>query len=139
MIISCYSILTGGILTCGMIVFHLFFPKVFRWDGDLPKVSSLNRRVIFTIHLALLLTFLIFAWLSFIYTEELAACVGLAFGITLSIALFWLWRAIWQVVYFSPFFKGRSRVMKRVHILVGIFFMALSAAYSIPVVQRILK
>ena len=51
--LSIVSIYIGGILTLFMAIFHIGFPKIFKWGKDFERISEINKRVFFTIHLAL--------------------------------------------------------------------------------------
>ena len=55
------SVLLAGALTLLMAVFHCFFPRIFNWPKEYPRLSGSNKRIFFTIHLALLLLFFIMA------------------------------------------------------------------------------
>lgn len=127
------SIYIGGALSFLMAIFHIQFPKIFKWKIDLRKASELNRKVLFTIHLALLLLFMGIALVSFSYASELGSSMGLAFGVNLMLALFWLWRTIWQVVYFKP---DKTSKLKNMHYILILLFFLLFLAYSFPMVLR---
>jgi len=132
------SVLVGGALSLLMVVFHTRFSRIFDWENDLPKLTPRNRRILYTIHLALLLLFAILGLLSLLYFRELALCRGLAFGLCLLCGLFWLWRTVWQITYFRPGTgrqHARMRVLHRVTIAV---FAVLCVAYVVPVVARYL-
>jgi hypothetical protein len=125
-----------------MAVFHTRFYKLFQWKEEFAKITPRNQRIFYTIHIALLLLFLVFALLSFIYTDELSKAEGLALGITSGYSLFWLWRAIWQIVYFRPSTSTTAdpRIRKSLflHHLLTIIFLLLFIAYLIPVISKII-
>ena len=128
--ISLISIYAGGILTLFMAVFHTRFYVIFKWKEEFEKISSLNQRVFYTIHLFLTLIFIFIGILSLVYAKELSQCTGIAFGFNILIAIFWLIRTIWQVFYF----KGG----KLMHYALIIYFFLLYVSYSIPVVMKML-
>lgn len=80
---SLASIYVGGILTLMMATFHVKFPKLFKWNADYHSVSEVNKKISFTIHLALLLIFYIIGVISLIYARELSECIGISFGLNL--------------------------------------------------------
>lgn len=127
--ISIVSIYTGGILTLLMAIFHLSFPKIFKWGKDYARITEINKRIFYTIHLALLLIFFIIGILSLLYASELSQCEGISFGFNLLISGFWLWRTIWQIVYF----KG-----KIMHYMLIVVFSVLCITYLIPVIQNLI-
>ncbi len=128
------GIYIGGVLSLFMAVFHTQFYRLFKWKFDLRKVSEINKKVIFTVNIALYLLFFGFALLSFFYTNELAASTGMACFLNAVYAAFWLWRTVWQFAYFTP--KKNSRSM-RIHYTLVIIFMVLFFSYSLPIFLRI--
>ena len=126
---SLISIYTGGILTIGMAIFHTRFYRLFRWNEEYEKLSEVNRRIFYTIHIFLLLIFLVIGILSLIYASTLSQCLGIALGFNLFISLFWLMRIVWQIIYF----KGKA-----MHYLLIVYFFLLFASYAIPVAIKII-
>ena len=125
------SIYIGGTLTILIGFFHTRFYKLYKWKEEFEKITTLNSLVIYTIHLALMLLFFILGSISIIYAFELSKSVGLAFGFNTLFSLFWLWRFIWQLVYFK---KVRGQKKSRIGIVLTIAFAILSLTYIIPVV-----
>lgn len=123
--ISLISIYTGGILTILMALFHTLFQRLFRWEGEFRKLTATNRKIFFTIHLALLLLFFEAGIFTLVYARQLSLCTGISFGINLMLSVFWLWRTIWQIIYF----KG-----KVLHYVLIVYFFLLFAAYFMPVI-----
>jgi hypothetical protein len=132
--ISELSILAGGILSLVMVIFHMRFYVLFGWKTEFEKVHQGNTRILYTIHIALILFFVIFSILSFVYYKDLAEVTGLAFGIVLLYALFWLWRTIWQIYYFKhP--KGVKKSALNYFVL--LIFSLLFISYIIPVLLNL--
>jgi len=128
------SIYVGGVLTVLLALFHARFYRMFNWGADLKKIGLLNRRVLYTIHLALLLVFFMVGALSLMYAGELGASTGLAFGLNLLFSLFWVWRLVWQLYYF----KGkRGQKVPPVSVLMVVWFALLAVAYLFPVLYRL--
>lgn len=127
------SIYVGGILTLVMALFHTRFYRMFDWKSDFSKISILNIRIIYTVHLALLLLFFMIGIISIVYANELSQSVGLSNGINSILTIFWLWRFIWQLIYFKRR-KGQS-LPPRIIILTIVFFL-LFVSYLIPVIYR---
>jgi hypothetical protein len=129
------SIYAGGILTLFMALFHARFYRMFGWKDAFGKVGLREARVLYTIHLALLLLFFAIAAVSIIYAGELSRSVGLAFGLNVLLCAFWVWRLVWQFLYFrTP--KGRKRPAIGVFLIL-VFFM-LAVAYLVPPLWRLL-
>jgi len=125
---SLISIYSGGVLTIFMAIFHTQFYKLFKWDTDYKNITAINKKIFYTIHLALLLLFFGLGFLTVFYAQELSLCVGISFGINLIISIFWLWRAIWQIIYFN------GKIMH--YVLIGFFFL-LFLTYLIPLVIKL--
>ena len=124
-------IVIGGILTLGIAIFHTRFYKKFKWQDDFEKIELKNSKIFYSIHIATILFFLIFAFISLIYARELSSGKGLARGITSSYSLFWLWRTVWQVVYFKPLRIEENRARARVIFFLSVY-IALTIIYLLP-------
>lgn len=90
----------GGAYCLAFAVFHLFFWRLFRWRRELAKLGFVNRQVVQILNLCLTFAFVVFAVPSLFFAGEM---VGTGLGRTLLglIALFWLLRAVEQVVFFG--------------------------------------
>lgn len=130
-------ILIGGTLSLLIVVFHCFFYRLFSWKAEFRRIQLINYRIFFTIHLALILLFVIFCLLSFLYFRELAACNGIAFGLVIGYAVFWLWRTIWQIVYFKQP-KG-TRKRPGLHYGLIMVFGLLFVFYAFPVLIKLIN
>lgn len=115
----------GGAYCLALVVFHLLFWRLFDWRRDLRSLTYVNRAVMQILNLCLTFTFVIFGVVSLWHTEEM---IGTGLGRTLLalIALFWLLRAVEQVVFF-----GLRRWLSVAFFLA---FLAGSALYAWPLV-----
>lgn len=115
----------GGFYNFAFAIFHIFFWKIFRWNPDLKKLNFLNRAIMQVLNLCLTFCFLLFAYVSFFHTAELLT-TGLGNTLLVGIAVFWLLRAIEQVIFFNL-----------THWSSGIFlliFIAGAVIYAIPII-----
>ncbi len=128
------GIVTGGALTLAVSIGHTFFYRLFRWGEDFGRIGARNRMVLYSIHVALYLLLLPFALVSIAYPAELARPGGLGGTLTLSIAAFWVWRLVWQIVYFGPRAGNEGPGWRRFHRALVLFIAALVAAYGGPAV-----
>ena len=92
-------IIAGGFYTIGLIVFHLLFWRIFDWEQDLKRISFLNRATMQVLNISLTLSFIIFSYISLVHATELLTS-SLGHSLLMLIALFWLARAIQQIVFY---------------------------------------
>ncbi len=90
----------GGFIWLACFVFHIFFWKLFNWKQDLQSLNDVNRAIMQVLNLCLMLVFLIFGYVSIFHTDELLT-TGLGKSILVGIALFGIFRAIEQIVFFD--------------------------------------
>jgi len=90
----------GGVFVILLFVFHLFFWKIFQWKTELRKLNKFNKRVLPILNLCLMFVFGIVAFISLSYTTNMIE-TDLGHVLLLLIGLFWLFRAILQVTYFT--------------------------------------
>lgn len=90
----------GGFYHLAFFVFHLFFWKLFDWRRDLSSLSSVNRGIMQILNLRLMWVGLVAAYVSFFEADALLTS-ALGRTILISIALFWLMRAVEQIVFFK--------------------------------------
>ncbi len=126
------AIVVGGVLTAVVAAGHTFFHRLFRWGEDLPRLSPLNQKVLYTIHVGAYLLLVPLALVSFRFPGELARAGGLGGALTLCLAAFWAWRLVWQLVYFGPLIPKVSRGWVRFHRAMIALFAVQAAAYGAP-------
>jgi TRAP-type C4-dicarboxylate transport system permease large subunit len=129
------SIYVGGVLTLLMAFFHTRFYRMFNWQTEFEKISKVNSKIIYTVHQALLFLFILIGLISLIHAKELSRSFGLAAGFNLFLSLFWLWRLVWQLVYFKRE-KGKKQPPLVVFLISA--FAILFVSYLTPIIYRIL-
>ena len=92
-------IIAGGFYTIGLIVFHLLFWRIFDWEQDLKRISILNRATMQVLNISLTFCFIIFSYISLVHATGLLTS-SLGHSLLMLIALFWLARAIQQIVFY---------------------------------------
>ena len=93
-------ILTGGLYCLGFVIFHLTFWKLFKWQEDLTSLTFINRAVMQVLNLSLTFAFFIFGYISLFHAQELQT-TSLGTSLLLLISIFWLLRAIQQILFFG--------------------------------------
>lgn len=116
----------GGLYNIALVIFHLLFWKLFNWADDLRSLSVLNRAIMQVMNLSLVVVFLMFAYLSLIHTAELFSTT-LGRALLLSIAVFFMLRAIMQITFFRLQHWGSVAFL--------IFFLAGGVLYGIPAIS----
>ncbi len=128
--INIVSIYMAGSLTILIALFHTRFYKRFGWEQEYWKLTSVNKRIFYTIHLALTILFFLCGIFTLWYANELSSNHGIAFGLNLGLSIFWLWRFIWQIFYFS---KNRKNP---VTLFLTFCFFLIFAGYTYPILNQ---
>jgi hypothetical protein len=118
-------IVFGGIYNLAFAAFHLAFWKLFRWKEDLVTLSVINRGAMQILNLSLTFAFLMFAYVSIFHTSELLT-TGIGRSLLLLIALFWLFRAIEQLIFFG--------LTKKVSVAFFVVFLIGVIVYLYPLI-----
>lgn len=118
-------IISGGIYTVGLIVFHVLFWRIFKWPETLEPLNYINRATIQVLNISITFIFFIFAYISLVHTNEL---LNTQLGKTLLVLIscLWLFRAAQQVVFYK--LKHKLSVGLTFYFLIGAFL------YGIPVI-----
>ena len=135
MIVNNICIITGGFLTLIMGIFHCFYKKIFEWEKDFQKISIRNKRIFFTIHLALIGFFIIIFILSLFFFNELNNKSSFSKSFLLLLSLFWFIRGIWQIFYFKIPKEMKVKANRSLHYIITVYFFIVSVLYFIPVVR----
>ena len=92
-------LIAGGILNALFAVNHLAMPSLGQWQSTLSTISAFDQAVVYTLNLAVAVNLLVFASVSVFYRHDLLT-TNLGKALCISIALFWLVRAVAQILYF---------------------------------------
>lgn len=90
----------GGVYCLVFAIFHLAFWKLFDWKTELPKLNSINRGVMQVLNLRLTYVFLVVAFLTFFFADDLIH-TKLGNVILASVSIFALMRAIEQLIFWK--------------------------------------
>ena len=116
-----HLLIGGSLFHIAFVIFHLLFWKLFDWINDLKKLSYVNRSIMQILNLRLIFVFLVFAYISFFHSNALLS-TQLGKVMIIAMSLFWLLRAIEQVVYF-----GIKNIASNLLLLIFIFGAVLYA------------
>lgn len=115
--------ITGWMLIC-LAISHLWFPKYFKWENDLPKMSLINRDM-FKMHVLFIALLLVFVGvIQVLYPSEL---VHSKLGRALSCGwlIFWGTRLVVQFIGYSPKIWLHNRFKTVMHVIFSCFWLYL--------------
>ena len=118
-------ILAGGIYTAVLIVFHVFFWRIFKWPETLMPLNYMNRATVQVLNISITFIFFVFAYISFVHTDELLN-TQLGRAMLALISVLWLFRAVLQLVFYK--WKHKASVALALYFLLGAFL------YGLPVI-----
>lgn len=121
---------SGGVFNAVAAVFHLAFPRLFNWQEDLRTLTFENRGIVRMLNQCLSLVLIVFAYVSLLHTEDLLS-FGLGLSLMAAIALFWLARALQQVVIFR-LRRWSSRLLFLVFLLESLLYGVPAALITWP-------
>ena len=132
-----WALYVGGAGTTAIGLLHITYPWLFKWTRDFPKLPRLQVKLLYTLHVALLLAILFFGVVTIVYAEELLE-PGLGRTLLAFITALWAWRLVWQLTYwrFTPEEKARPKIMRMHWAFTGAFVVIL-AAYAWALVQSL--
>ncbi len=123
-----YSIYAGGVLHAGWAVFHVLFPRIFKWREALAPLDSLNRSIYQVANLCLAFFFAAAAYLSLAFGPELLAS-RLGRKLIAIYGAFWLLRLGLQFRFF--------RAVHPVSLLMSLLFALTAGVYFYPLMQGV--
>ena len=113
----------GGIINLLFVAFHLSFWKLFNWEQSLASLSPDDRAVMQVLNIHTAYALAMFALVSLVFSNELSA-TKLGRIVSLSIAGFWILRAVNQAVFWGLSLAGSWIAL--------IVCLAIAALYLIP-------
>jgi hypothetical protein len=90
----------GAIYSIGFVIFHIMFWKIFHWKAALRSITRINRGIMQVMNLRLIYVFLFFAYVSYFQQNALLS-TPLGKIILSFISIFWLMRAVEQIIFFD--------------------------------------
>jgi len=127
----------GGLLSLLLALGHCTFYRAFGWKQEFAKTSPLAAHVLYTIHVFLIPFFLIFAYVAFFHTAELAGGTPLGLALSTFYSVFWLARGLWQVTHLRPPAEGHIEKLVPLHYGLAVSFFAMATAFALPLASRL--
>ena len=116
----------GGFYCLAFALFHLAFWKLFDWKRELPKLSSVNRGVMQVLNLRLTYVFLVIAFISFFFADDLLT-TNLGNVILGAISLFALMRAIEQPIFWK---------FDKISVAFFVIFLLGAGIFAVPLILK---
>ena len=113
----------GGVINLLFVAFHLSFWKLFNWEQSLVSLSPDDRAVMQVLNIHTAYALAIFALVSLVFPNELST-TKLGRIVRLSIAGFWILRAVNQAVFWGLSLAGSWMTL--------IVCLAIAMLYLIP-------
>lgn len=131
-----YGLVFAGVSSIALGIFHI--PRIWgvvftTWHAEIDSMSGLSRKLVNTVFIALCLALVALGALTlFLAGSDLQFDRFQVWFLALCL-LFWVWRLIWQVMYF-PYrkLKPGARLLS-LHIALVVIFAVNTIAYAVPV------
>lgn len=89
--------------------------KLFKgWNKDMRSVSYLTLKLINTLLWVVTFLLMVIGFLLVVYSETLSMNSMNLFWLWVSLALFWWWRALWQIITFYKINKRKSKTYLKI-------------------------
>lgn len=111
-------IITGGVYTVALIVFHIFFWRLFNWPESLASLNFINKATMQVLNICLTFVFCIFAYISFAHTAELLT-TPLGRAMLVLISVLWLFRSGLQFAFYG--WRHKASAALAAYFLLGSF------------------
>lgn len=99
----------AGVVQVAIAFANFFLPSKLKYPENLSRVSPIIRQI-FVVHSAYIVgVVLLFAVLTFVFAGELASGRGLGHFLAAAIAVFWLFRAPVQLLYYDAALRRENR------------------------------
>jgi hypothetical protein len=99
----------AGLVQVAIASANLFLPEKLKYRENLSRVSPIVRQIFVVHSVYIVAVVLLFAALTFGFAGELASGHGLGRFLAASIALFWLFRAPVQLLYYDATLRKENR------------------------------
>jgi hypothetical protein len=120
-------VVAGGIYTLALIAFHVFFWRIFKWPATLASLNFVNRATMQVLNISLTFVFCIFAYISFLHTDELLN-TQLGRAMLVLISMLWLFRAALQAIFYGLRHTASTALFA--------YFLLGAMLYGIPVILQ---
>lgn len=118
----------AGILIILLSSIHIPFPNYFKWRDELPKLSLINRQMMYSHTFFLAFLLFLMGLMSVWYTDDIIHTrLGRSFA--LGMGVFWLLRLLAQFFWYSSELWKGKRFETVIHIVFSILWVYFSVTY----------
>ncbi len=108
---------------------HFYFPRHFKWNDELKRLSLLNRQIMSVHNFFIMLTVLLMGLLC-VTSTELLLTTELGKRMMLGLAIFWGCRFFIQFFWYSPELWKGKRFETIVHLCFSCFWLLLTVVFA---------
>jgi hypothetical protein len=119
-----------GVLLISLALFHIFFPKYFKWAEELRSLSLVNRQMMYVHSFFIALTVLLMGVVCICCTEDLLT-TRLGHYLSFGFFIFWLLRFIFQLFVFSSKLWKDKAFETAIHIALSLLWSYLIVIFYI--------
>ncbi len=133
---SLMAVYVAGVLTLIAAIYHTRLYKRLNWAEEFEKIEISNRKILYTIHMALTILFFLLGAFTLVYAKELSKGSSLALGFNVSLACFWIWRRVWGAIFSGDNKNQNETLFNRAKNWVPVL---IAVSYLLPVVNSFLR
>ena len=140
--LTMYGLVFAGVTSIALGIFHI--PRVWgavftTWHAEINNLSLLNRKLVNTVLVAFCLALVALGTLTLFLAGSDLQFDRFQIWFLVLCLLFWVWRLIWQILYFSyRKLKPGPRLLS-LHIALIFIFAVNAIAYAVPVIAAIMN
>ncbi len=137
-----YGLLCAGFFSIALGLFHIprIWTTVFtQWGAEMNGLSPLSHKLINTILVALFLLGVALGLMTFVIAWDNLHSDGPQVWFLFFCFLFWLWRTIWQILYFPIRKLKPGPWLSSLHMALIVIFVINTAAYLTSVMAVLME
>ena len=137
-----YGLMCAGFFWIALGLFH--FPRIWttvfaQWDAELNVLPPLSRKLINTVLVALCLLGVALGLMTIVLAGGNSHFDRPQVWFLFFCFLFWLWRTVWQILYFPVRKLNAGPGLISLHVVLIVIFVINTAAYAAPVVAALIQ
>ncbi len=127
-----------GVAQFGILAASFQVPTRLRWKEELPRLSSLNQKLMWTYGSFIVYTILSFGVLTLVLHDEILRGTRAGLAISVVMLLWWCLRLATDVFYFSSSDWPKGRFMQIGHVMLNCLFTFVLCGYGCVILAHVL-